>query len=95
MHPGEACLRIDTEVDWHEHERFLKVAWPFDVHAGVASSEIQFGHLQRPTHANTSWDAARFEVWAHRFVHVGEAGWGVALTTTATYGHDVSQDHPA
>jgi len=89
--PGEPCLRIDTEVDWHEHERFLKVAWPFDVLAGVATSEIQFGHVQRPTHANTSWDAARFEVWAHRFVHVGEAGWGVALTTTANYGHDVSR----
>ncbi len=91
LHPGETCLRIDTEVEWHEHERFLKVAWPFDVHAAVASSEIQFGHLQRPTHVNTSWDAARFEVWAHRFVHVGEAGWGVALTTTANYGHDVSR----
>jgi alpha-mannosidase len=89
--PGEPCLRIDTEIDWHEHHRFLKVAWPFDVHAGVATSEIQFGHVQRPTHANTSWDAARFEVWAHRFVHVGEAGWGVALTTTANYGHDVSR----
>ena len=91
LSPGESCLRIDTEIDWHEHERFLKVAWPFDVHAGVATSEVQFGHVQRPTHANTSWDAARFEVWAHRFVHVGEAGWGVALTTTAQYGHDVSR----
>jgi alpha-mannosidase len=88
---GEACLRVDAEIDWHEHERFLKAAWPFDVHASVATSEIQFGHVQRPTHANTSWDAARFEVWAHRFVHVGEAGWGVAVTTTATYGHDVAR----
>ncbi len=91
LHPGEACLRIDTEVDWHEHERFLKVAWPFDVHAAVATGEIQFGHLQRPTHVNTSWDAARFETWGHRFIHVGEAGWGVALTTTAHYGHDVTR----
>jgi alpha-mannosidase len=91
LRPGEACLRIDTEIDWHEQERFLKVAWPFDVHAGEATSEIQFGHVRRPTHANTSWDAARFETWAHRFVHVGEAGWGVALTTTAQYGHDVSR----
>src|SRR5579875_1267689 len=88
---GERALRVDTEIDWHEHERFLKAAWPFDVHAAVATSEIQFGHLQRPTHANTSWDAARFEVWAHRFVHVGEAGWGVAVTSTATYGHDVAR----
>ena len=26
------------------------------------AAEIQFGHVHRPTHTNTSWDAARFEV---------------------------------
>ena len=32
-----------------------------DVHADRAASEIQFGHVYRPTHANTSLDQARFE----------------------------------
>ena len=76
---GQRALVVETEVDWHEHERLLKVALPVDVHADRSTSEIQFGHLQRPTHTNTSWDIARFEYVAHRFVHVGEAGYGVAM----------------
>jgi len=85
------ALRITTRVDWHERQKLLKLAFPLDVHAERASSEIQFGHVQRPTHANTSWDAARFETVAHRWVHVGEPGFGVALANDSTYGHDVTR----
>ncbi|HXW79971.1 MAG TPA: glycoside hydrolase family 38 C-terminal domain-containing protein, partial [Acidimicrobiales bacterium] len=76
---GSQALEVDTELDWREHDRLLKVAFPIDVHADRSTSEIQFGHLERPTHTNTSWDAARFEFVAHRFVHVGEPGYGVAI----------------
>ncbi|MBY8883338.1 alpha-mannosidase [Streptomyces sp. PTM05] len=88
---GAGRLEIDTEVDWHETEKFLKLAFPLDVHADRYASETQFGHLYRPTHTNTSWDAARFEACNHRFLHVGEPGWGVALVTDSTYGHDVAR----
>lgn len=91
LDPGRKSLIVDTDVDWHEDSRFLKAAFPFDVHADRAASEIQFGHLFRPTHTNTSWDDARFETAAHRWVHVGEAGYGVAISSTATYGHDVNR----
>ena len=77
-----------STVDWHEREKFLKVAFPLDVHTDRAAYETQFGHLHRPTHDNTSWDAARFEVCAHRWVHVGEPGYGVAIANDSTYGHD-------
>jgi alpha-mannosidase len=83
------ALVVDLELDWREHDRLLKVALPFDVHADRSSSEIQFGHIQRPTHDNTSWDAARFEFVAHRFVHVGEPGYGIAVVNGGTYGHEV------
>jgi alpha-mannosidase len=83
------ALVVDLEVDWREHDRFLKVALPIDLHADRSSSEIQFGHIQRPTHNNTSWDAARFEFVAHRFVHVGEPGYGVAVVNDGIYGHEV------
>jgi alpha-mannosidase len=86
---GSRELVVETELDWHEHDRMLKVAIPVDVHADVSSSEIQFGHVQRPTHTNTSWDEARFEFVAHRFVHVGEAGYGVAVVNDGIYGHEV------
>ncbi|MGW2410281.1 alpha-mannosidase [Streptomyces sp. NPDC001739] len=88
---GQRRLDIDTEVDWHETEKFLKAAFPLDVHAERYAAETQFGHLYRPTHTNTSWEAAKFEACAHRFVHVGEPGWGVALVNDALYGHDVTR----
>ncbi|MFG2594892.1 glycoside hydrolase family 38 C-terminal domain-containing protein [Streptomyces sp. NPDC048462] len=83
---------VRNDIDWQERDTVLKAAWPLDVHAERESAEIQFGHVQRPTHENTSWDAARFELWAHRWVHVGERHWGAALLTYSTYGHDVRHD---
>ncbi|MEU9149783.1 glycoside hydrolase family 38 C-terminal domain-containing protein [Streptomyces sp. NPDC048417] len=84
-------LDIDTEVDWHETERFLKLAFPLDVRADRYAAETQFGHVYRPTHQNTSWEWAKFEACNHRFVHLDEPGWGVAVVNDSTYGHDVTR----
>ncbi|MFJ4952699.1 alpha-mannosidase [Streptomyces sp. NPDC088760] len=89
--PGERRLLIDTEVDWHETEKFLKLAFPLDLHAERYASETQFGHVFRPTHTNTSWESAKFEACNHRFVHLAEPGWGVAVVNDSTYGHDVTR----
>ncbi|MET9480281.1 glycoside hydrolase family 38 C-terminal domain-containing protein [Streptomyces sp. NPDC006638] len=89
---GSAQLTVRTDIDWQERDAVLKAAWPLDVHAERESAEIQFGHVQRPTHENTSWDAARFELWAHRWVHVGERHWGAALLNDSTYGHDLGRE---
>ncbi|MFI9295558.1 alpha-mannosidase [Streptomyces gardneri] len=88
---GEARLDLGTEVDWHETEKFLKASYPLDLRTDSYASETQFGHLNRPTHTNTSWEAAKFEACNHRFVHLEEPGWGVALVTASTYGHDVTR----
>jgi alpha-mannosidase len=85
-------LTVRTEIDWQERDTVLKAAWPLDIHAERESAEIQFGHVQRPTHENTSWDAARFELWAHRWVHVGERRWGAAVLNDSTYGHDIGRE---
>ena len=58
---GSRRLELDLDLDWHETEQILKLAFPLDIHADRSSAEIQFGHVHRPTHDNTSWDAARFE----------------------------------
>ncbi|TCO53739.1 glycoside hydrolase family 38 C-terminal domain-containing protein [Actinocrispum wychmicini] len=91
LRAGSTCLDIDTDVDWHETEKFLKLTFPLDVRADRSASEIQFGHVYRPTHTNTSWDAAKFEICAHRWVHIAEPGYGVALVNDSTYGHDVTR----
>ncbi|WP_433868466.1 alpha-mannosidase [Saccharopolyspora sp. CA-218241] len=90
--PGARHLDIDTDVDWHETEALLKAAFPLDVHADRSAAETQFGHVFRPTHTNTSWEAAKFEICAHRWLHVGEPGYGHALVNDSTYGHDVTRD---
>ncbi len=82
-------LDIETRVDWHEHRKLLKLAFPFDLHTDRATSEIQFGHLERATHENTSWDVARFETSAHRWMRIAETDAGIAVVNDATYGHDV------
>jgi alpha-mannosidase len=91
LRAGSRRIDVVTEVDWHESEKVLKAAFPLDVHAERATSEVQFGHVHRPTHANTSWDAARFETCAHRWVHVAEPGYGVAVLNDSTYGHDTGR----
>lgn len=92
LSPTTPRVDIDTHIDWHESEKILKAAFPLDVHADRSTSETQFGHVHRPTHTNTSWDAARFEICAHRWLHVGEPGYGHAVVNDSTYGHDVTRD---
>ena len=86
---GSRVLRFETEVDWQEEHKFLKVAFPVAVRSSRATYEIQFGHVERSTHANTSWDQARFEVCAHRWADLGEPGYGVALLNDCKYGYDI------
>ncbi|NLU73756.1 alpha-mannosidase [Streptomyces sp. HNM0575] len=91
LRTGSKVLDIDTEVDWHETEMFLKAAFPLDVKADRSAAETQFGHVFRPTHTNTSWESAKFEICAHRWIQVEEPGWGAALVNDSTYGHDVTR----
>lgn len=78
-----------TEIDWHEKHVLLKVAFPVDIRAVKATYEIQFGNIERPTHWNTSWDWARFEVCAHKWADLSEGGYGVSLLNDGKYGHDI------
>ncbi|MFI9026477.1 alpha-mannosidase [Streptomyces sp. NPDC053560] len=92
LRAGAAVLDLTADVDWHEREKILKAAFPLDVKADRSAAETQFGHVHRPTHTNTSWEAAKFEICAHRWIQVEEPGWGAALVNDSTYGHDVTRD---
>ena len=85
----ERKIEFDTQVDWHERHVMLKAAFPVEIHADRASYEVQFGTLERPTHANTSWDAARFEVCAQKYADLSDGGYGVGLINDCKYGHDI------
>ncbi len=82
-------IDFDTEADWHENNIMLKTAFDVDILSDKATYEIQFGTIERPTHMNTSWDAAKFEVCAHKYADISEGGYGVSIMNNCKYGHDI------
>jgi alpha-mannosidase len=88
---ARGARRVDflTEVDWQARQMLLRALFPLHLNAERATCEIQFGAVERPTHRNTSWDVARFEVCAHRWVDISEDGYGVALLNDGKYGHSL------
>ncbi|KAI8620662.1 galactose mutarotase-like domain-containing protein [Chytriomyces sp. MP71] len=87
MTAADGKIEFETKVDWHENRVFLKVEFPLNVNSDIATYETQFGYIQRPTHYNTSWDLARFEVCGHKFADLSEYGFGVALLNDCKYGY--------
>lgn len=86
---NSARLDFHTRIDWHERQLLLRTLFPVAIRSDTATFECAYGVHRRPTHQNTSWDAAKFEVAAHRFVDLSEPGYGVALLNDGRYGHDV------
>ena len=87
LRAGSPRLDVEIDLDWHHDEHLLSMRFPLDVHAETASCGIQFGAVRRPTHMSTTWDAAKFEVCAHRYVDVAEPDFGVAVLNNGRYGH--------
>ena len=82
-------IDFETQVDWHEDHRLLKVAFETNIRSTKATYDIQYGHVERPTHFNTSWDWARFEVVGHKWADLSEAGYGVSLLNDCKYGYNI------
>ncbi|KAK4936017.1 Glycoside hydrolase, 38 vacuolar alpha mannosidase [Elasticomyces elasticus] len=79
-------LSVEAEVEWRENMKFLKVEFPVDVVNTEATYETQYGIIKRPTHYNTSWDMAKFEVCCHKFADLSEADYGVSILNDSKYG---------
>jgi alpha-mannosidase len=89
LRAGSARIDFVTDVEWQESRKLLKVAFPVNILSPRATYEIQYGHVERPTHGNTSWDMARFEVCGQKWADLSEAGYGVALLNDCKYGYDI------
>ena len=89
IYAGSRRIDFVTEVDWHERQTLLKVAFPVDVRNDHATADIQFGNVERPTHRNTSWDRAKYETCAHKWFDLSEGDYGVAILNDSKYGYDV------
>ena len=85
-------IDIETEVDWQERHQIMKLAFPLDVHTQRATFEIQYGHTERPTTRNNSWEAAKYEVCAHKWIDLSECDYGVAILNDSKYGYSVDEN---
>ena len=83
-------IEMTSEVEWRETMKFLKVEFPVDIMNTEASYETQFGIIRRPTHYNTSWDMAKFEVCSHKWADLSENGYGVSILNDSKYGFAIS-----
>lgn len=84
---GSRRLEIETTADWQERRTLLRALFPLKVRTPEAWFDTAFGALARPTHTNTPWDAARFEVPALRWADLSEAGYGVSLMGGSKHGY--------
>ena len=89
---GSARIDFVSHLHWRETQSMLRTSFPVAVHADEATFDIQFGHIRRPVHRNTSWDLARDEVPAQKWVDLSQRDYGVALLNDCKYGHKVKQN---
>ncbi|ODQ68031.1 hypothetical protein NADFUDRAFT_19326 [Nadsonia fulvescens var. elongata DSM 6958] len=87
--PDVSYLEFACEVDWHEECKFLKVEFPVDITCEYGTYESQFGLVRRPTHYNTSWDVAKFEVCTHKWSDLSEYNYGVSILNDCKYGFSI------
>lgn len=85
-------IYFDTKCEWYEKNALLKTSFDVEIRSTYASYDIQFGNLKRPTHSNTSWDYAQFEVCAHKWADLSEGNYGVALLNDCKYGYDIKNN---
>lgn len=85
----ENSRRIDVvnDIDWHNEHLILKALFPVNANTQKATYEVQFGNVERSTHKNTSWDAAKFEVCAHKWADISDGGYGLSVLNDCKYGY--------
>lgn len=82
-------LDFETHIDWKETQILLKAHFPVNILANKATYDIQYGTVERPNHYNTSWDAAKFEVCAHKFADLSQPDYGVSVMSDCKYGYSI------
>jgi alpha-mannosidase len=81
-------LEIVNDFDWHENHILLKSAFPLAVSNSMATYEIPYGTIERPTTRTNTWDEAKYEVSALHWADLSDGQHGLSLINEAKYGYD-------
>ncbi|HEY9639856.1 MAG TPA: glycoside hydrolase family 38 C-terminal domain-containing protein, partial [Coleofasciculaceae cyanobacterium] len=89
---GSAVLQMQTQVDWQERHVVVKAAFPLNINAAYATSEIACGAIQRSTRPQTAAEKAKWEVPALRWTDLSDTAsgnaYGVSLLSDCKQGYD-------
>jgi alpha-mannosidase len=88
LYAGVPRVDVIMQADWHEKHILLKVAFPLSAHNDMATFEIPYGAVQRPTTRNTPAEQAQFEVPALHWADLSNSGHGFSLLNDSKYGYD-------
>lgn len=86
---GSKRIDFNTTVDWKETNKMLRTSFPVNIFSNEVTCDIQYGNIKRPTHENTSWDMAKYEICAQKWIDLSQGDYGVALLNDCKYGHKV------
>ena len=89
---NSAKIDFVNEIQWHQTRKLLRVYFPLNIRTDSATFDIQNGVLKRATHNNTSWDAAKHEVYGHKFADLSESNFGVSLLNDCKYGYSAKEN---
>lgn len=85
--PGSKRITFETTVDWHENLKMLRTAFDLAILSDDVNCDIQFGKIRRSTLTSHVYDAAKFEICAHKWIDYSQRDYGVALLNDCKYGH--------
>ncbi|WP_170285542.1 alpha-mannosidase [Microbacterium rhizomatis] len=87
LEAGSDVVRFDTVVTWRETHKMLRAEFRPEHYGESVQSEIQFGHISRPTTERDSVERAQFEICAHKWIATDDGTAGFALLNDSKYGH--------
>ncbi len=85
---GADQVEVKNDIDWHETHILLKAAFPLAATSPMATYEIPYGTIERPTTRSNSVEKAQFEVPAMRWADLGDGQHGFSLINNSKYGYD-------
>lgn len=79
-------IDFETEIDWRERHRILKVDFPTTVYTKEVLEEIQFGYIKRPTHKSRRYEQDMYETCHHKYAALTDGENGFAVLNDCKYG---------
>lgn len=86
MYYNSKIINFENEVDWNESHKLLKAEFTTPIHSFNTKYDIAYGYIERPTHSNTSWDKAKYEVCGHNYMSINERGYSISILNDCKYG---------